>query len=75
MKATFSKLRNDLFWEYLHYENCEFFWCKWTGYNDEYWWNNVAPKYRIKEVIGDKGTVKTFGIDFRTNEVKELKNE
>ena len=72
MKAKFEAMGNDLFWELYHfdYKNHEWFKYKWYGYNDANWWGNVAPKQKIKDVVGDKGTTKTFEIDFNTCEVK-----
>ena len=40
MNARFQKLYNDLFWEIFDREQDEFI--KWQGYNDSFWWNNVA---------------------------------
>lgn len=38
-------------------------------------WYNVAPSEMTKTVIGNKGTEKTFQINFATNEVKEVKEK
>lgn len=40
MKARHNKIGNDLFWEILDFETNKFI--KWCGYDDDYWWNNVA---------------------------------
>ncbi len=37
-KARFQQLSNDLFWEVFDGEK----FIKWQGYNDAYWWDNVA---------------------------------
>ena len=75
-KAELEQQRNDLYWKlYLNLvtdKDCEFFNVTWKGYNDANWWNNVALFESIKTVKGDKGTEKTFQINFSTGEVKEL---
>lgn len=51
-KARFSQLSNDLFWSiYVNGETI-----RWIGYNDAYWWNNVAKtdQFLIKESGGKK---------------------
>lgn len=42
--ATFSAIRNDMFWRYYSLTDGEF---RWVGYNDDYWWDNVSvdPKW------------------------------
>ena len=40
MNARFQKLYNDLFWEVFDSKQQKFI--KWQGYNDAYWWDNVA---------------------------------
>lgn len=40
MNARFQKLYNDLFWEVFDSKQQKFI--KWQGYNDSYWWDNVA---------------------------------
>lgn len=78
-KAEFRQLSNDLFWNFCKSietdKGYEYFITTWTGYNDANWWNNVAPlkQARISTVIGDKGTVKVFKINFKTCEVEEVK--
>lgn len=37
-----------------------------------YWWYSVASSEITKTVIGDKGTEKTFQINFATNKVRVL---
>ncbi len=77
-KAEFSQIGNDLFWNFCKLietdKGYEFFDTTWTGYNDANWWNNVAPlkQTRTAVVTGDKGTVKTFQINFTTGEVEEI---
>ena len=78
MIAECNHLRNDIFWDFGRFYNTdkgyEWFKCMWTGYNDANWWDNVATKeeYQTRKVTGDKGTVKTFKIDFKTNIVTEV---
>lgn len=80
-KAEFRQLNNDLFWNFCKSietdKGYEYFTKIWTGYNDANWWNNVAPlkQARTATVIGDKGTVKVFKINFKTCEVEEVENE
>lgn len=40
MNARFQKLYNDLFWEVFDSKQQKYI--KWQGYNDSYWWDNVA---------------------------------
>lgn len=38
MKARFQQIRKDLFWEI--FDGKDF--VKWSGYDDTFWWYNVA---------------------------------
>jgi hypothetical protein len=39
----YSHLGNDLFWTAYHHKGSDHFEkITWTGYNDSYWWSNVA---------------------------------
>lgn len=71
-KAEARHLRNDLFWEMCFFDMItnEFVNLRWTGYNDGFWWNNVAPteQARVKKVNNGK----SYKIDFATNEVWEI---
>lgn len=78
--AKFEIHRNDMYWDCMILDSgfdennnyhSEFFHCKWTGYNDNYWWTEVSEKNRTIEVIGDKGTMKKFVLNYGTNEVTE----
>jgi hypothetical protein len=40
MNARFQKIYNDLFWEVFDSKQQKYI--KWQGYNDSYWWDNVA---------------------------------
>ena len=75
-KAEFRQMGNDLFWNFCKLietdKGYEFFDTTWEGYNDANWWNNVAPLEQTRTVTGDKGTVKTFRINFQTCEVEEV---
>ena len=80
LRATFYIHRNDMFWEcctYIETEASPFEWfqLKWIGYNDDNWWDNVAPDVCVKEFIGDHGTKKKFRIDFHTMLIVELAEE
>lgn len=39
----YAHLSNDLFWTAYHHDGDHFEKMSWTGYNDAYWWHNVAP--------------------------------
>ena len=81
--AKFTKLSNDLFWDFTavrsmfnlegHFSGIEYFHAKWTGYNDANWWNNVAPNVEPLKCVGDKGTVAYLHIDFNSGRVEEVK--
>ena len=71
-KVRFECLGNDLFWDCCFWKENEWFHCSWTGYDDDYWWNNVAPTKKIQTVTGNNGTKVTVEIDFHTFEVKEI---
>ena len=69
--AERSKLGNDLFWEYNFFDlSRKFVQLRWTGYNDAFWWNNVAPTEQARMVNGSNG--KRYRIDFQTRKVFEL---
>lgn len=76
-KAEYSIYRNDMFWKscILDMENFEFFMLRWAGYNDDFWWKNVATKDNTQEVVGDKGTKRRFKLDYQTLEVCEVRDE
>ena len=77
LRARFDIHRNDMWWSCSTYiENkadpFEWFELKWKGYNDDNWWDNVAPKACVKEFTGSCGTKKTFRIDFHTMLIVEV---
>lgn len=63
MQARFQRLRNDLFWEVFDREQDKFI--RWMGYDDSYWWNNVANSEQF-QVRGK------YRLDPFTNEVRIL---
>jgi hypothetical protein len=63
MQARFQRLRNDLFWEIFDREQDKFI--KWMGYDDSFWWNNVANSEQF-QVRGK------YRLDPFTNEVHIL---
>lgn len=73
-KAEFSIHRFDMFWKFCINDgkNLEFFHGRISGYNDAYWWENVAEKASRIKVTGDKGTEKIFKINLFTCEVTEV---
>lgn len=74
-KAEYHISRNDMFWErYFHdMVTGEFVKLRWTGYNDSFWWDNVAPTEQARVRKGSNG--KSYRIDFNTNDVWEIQNE
>ena len=68
-KAEFNIYRNDMFWKCCIYdaETGLFYHIRWQGYNDSFWWDNVAEKNRITECNGKK-----FKINYHTLEVVEV---
>lgn len=73
-RAEFDIHRNDMFWNacILDGETLEFFHPRWSGYNDAFWWDNVAEKNRTVKCTGSKGTEKYFRIDYHTLDVIEV---
>lgn len=71
-KAESRHSRNDLFWEMYFLDMCtgEFVKLCWIGYNDDFWWNNVAPTEQARVRKSENG--KSYRIDFDTNEVYEI---
>lgn len=74
-KAEHSQLSNDLFWRYSFFDllTGDFVTIRWQGYNDSFWWNNVAPTDQARVRKGSNG--RQYKIDFNTNKVWELQNE
>lgn len=69
---------NDLFWNFCILasgDRIEFFHGRISGYNDAYWWKNVSEKASLVKVTGNKGTEKTFKVNYRTLEVVEVGEE
>ena len=66
MQARFQQLRNDLFWEIFDREQGKFI--KWMGYDDSYWWNNVAKseqfqvrgKYKLNPISNEVTVLCSF---------------
>lgn len=71
-KAEYGSSRNDMYWElhFLDMVSGEFVKLTWTGYNDGFWWNNVAPTEQARARKGKNG--KQYRIDFNTDEVFEV---
>lgn len=77
LRARFDIYRNDMHWSchtYLESEKSPFEWFEldWRGYNDDNWWDNVAPKSCVKEFTGSEGTKLTFRIDYHTMLITEV---
>ena len=74
-KAEFDSYFNDLFWKVTFFDftgKAEYFKAEWVGYNDDNWWNNVAPSKKRQIITGDRGTKMTLEIDFETCKVTEI---
>jgi hypothetical protein len=60
--AKFDSLSRDLFWSlFVGGETC-----RWSGYDDSYWWNHVAQsdQFQVREHKG-----KRYRLNPETNEV------
>nr|DAH96744.1 MAG TPA: hypothetical protein [Caudoviricetes sp.] len=69
-QAKRSLLGNDLFWEFLKYDEAmpdHFIDLQWTGYNDQAWWTKWSRGTEVKEQGGRK-----FRIDYANCNVYEL---
>lgn len=65
--AKFSSLSRDLFWSIFIGDS----FCRWTGYNDSYWWDKVATseQFQVRDHNG-----KRYRLNPETNEVFILPN-
>jgi hypothetical protein len=60
--ATFNSYSRDLYWSrFIDGKTC-----RWSGYDDTYWWNNVAKseQFQVREHEG-----KRYRLNPETNEV------
>lgn len=66
--AELTASNNDLIWKYSFYTD-DLVWVKlfWWGYNDSYWWNEVAPTEDARTIKGEDG--RKYSIDFKTCDV------
>jgi hypothetical protein len=64
--ARFSKSRNDLSWD----TRIDGETLRWTGYNDDYWWDKVSKSGAARERVTKTG--RRFVIDFETSIVTEI---
>jgi len=63
--AKFTRIGNDLYWTISIDGNK----LEWVGYNDSFWWKNIATNEEYStRTIGKR----KFKIDFRTNIVEEI---
>jgi len=46
--SDYQVLSNDLFWTFLHRVKQDYHRIKWSGYNDSFWWNQVAVSDQFK---------------------------
>lgn len=49
MQSNFTQLRNDLYWSVYAGEDSNI---RWSGYDDLYWWDNVAQTDAARKRIG-----------------------
>ena len=72
--ADFNINRNDMFWHscILDCNNFEFYHVRLSGYNDDFWWDNVSEKASIISCKGTKGTEKKFKLNYKTLDVVEI---
>ena len=72
--ADFNINRNDMSWYscILDTNNFEFFHVRLSGYNDDFWWDNVSEKASIISCKGTKGTEKKFKLNYKTLDVIEV---
>lgn len=66
--AKFNQSRNDLHWSFWAGEDK---FIVWGGYDDGFWWNNVANTEHFTDRKG-KATGKTYRLDPATNLVTVL---
>lgn len=56
-KARFSQSRNDMYWS-IYAGDAGF--VRWTGYDDDYWWKNIAPSKNWQKRTAKDGRVFTL---------------
>lgn len=69
-EVEFNQLSNDLFWSCYHKAGDHFKRITWQGYDDAYWWTQVATSPEARRRKCECG--RTFEIDFQTHAVKEV---
>lgn len=67
LKAIFSQSRSDMYWK-IH--TLEDGYVRWVGYDDSYWWDNVAPTEHFRVSQGKSGA--KFRLNPETNDVDRL---
>lgn len=63
VNAEFRQHRNDMYWSYYDSEDGII---SFNGYDDSYWWNNVAPTRYTK--VG-KNSGKKYTIDYSMGKI------
>ena len=58
--AKYSRFGRDLYWRFHHNNESHTF----AGYDDDYWWNNIAVKPGVHELNGYK-----YSLDYLTSVV------
>ena len=67
--AEFDKLSRDLFWS-IYTPDGELI--RWSGYDDNYWWYNVAHTEKFTDRKDNKGNI--WRLDANTDEVSLINN-
>lgn len=68
-QMKYSHLSNDLYWTVYHHNGDHFERNTWTGYNDGYWWQNVAHTEDFLNHTCKCGAVLRLNIEDQTVEV------
>jgi hypothetical protein len=66
--AEFTHMCNDLFWSFY---TPEFEKLTWTGYDDSFWWTNIAPDENWRIQKDKNGNL--YRLDIETNLVTQIK--
>ena len=68
MIAKFNQSRNDMHWS--HWDSEDGF-IRWTGYDDDFWWQNVAGTDHFRNRVGKKSG-RTYRLDPENCEIQVL---
>lgn len=65
-EADFDQINNDLYWKFYAGEDG---FIRWTGYDDNNWWDKVSKSDNFRQKTG-KQTGRIFELNPDTNEVE-----